>query len=109
MIRPPSSKRRDACRSALKTPLTLTAPIELVVGRLIEPFVKDDSGIIDQEMNASESLDRGIEQGPDVLRLAHVSLNGQRLSTAGFDGLNDLLRGITSACVVDDNFCACLC
>jgi hypothetical protein len=95
MIRPPPSKRRDASRSALKTPLTLTAkkPIKLVVGGLIEPFVMDYSGIIDLDVNATESLDRGIDQGPDILRLAHVSLNGQRPSTAGFDGLNDLLRG----------------
>jgi len=60
-------------------------------------------------VNATESLDRGIEQNPDVLRLAHVSLNGQRPSTAGFDGLNDLLRGISSACVVDNDSGACLC
>jgi len=73
---------RDA-QKAHHLALQIFVPLRVVnIGELDR---RHTAGIIDQNMNRAESLQRVTDQPPDIVEPAHIALHGQHLGTGIVD------------------------
>ena len=62
-----------------------------------DQVVARDAGVVDQDVDLAERVERGLDQRLGRLRLSHVRLDGERLAAQRLDLLRGLLRGLRVA------------
>ena len=69
---------------------------------VLEADIAQDTRIVDEDINAAESVDSSLDDGLSVLDRIVV---GDRLTASGADSVNDLVCGLSGELAMKEDLC----